>query len=632
MTELGQHQKGRPTSKAGLFEENRVKTTRQPAQELKTIGRSQSPMKNTNLSLTSRVKGFEMIDCLKEPKPDSKKPPIAISIDRTALQLNKEQRMHTAESENIEPSSKKQSDFMNKQVLQHSGAKTGNTQHKDSRSRVQPDYMDDPGEKHRDLAKYIQSMQKRMLGDSQKHAEKITDLQNKRIKQLGNKKVNLKSSASNFSDLKHMTSSGTNLLAALSPLPENNSVSGEQDHGITLNLEAVHSNSYGGHPLGLVSPNNKKSFQVFGEKTAQKPRVILESLESKSQDEAHYLLKPSNGNTQQQPNSKLSRVMGNTNHQAFQPMTPKYESNLVGLSERGKKSRRSPTLAESFNLATNRRLDLGDNLQPRKQIGFESPVMLAKPRPGLAGVPLAGGLGATPVAGGAPNANVAAVQNCKSPPAKKDALKSMIKKDTEINNMHKIDAFLGRDKALQSGKNDLKEKLKKFRNEFNKMDEPDNQPEEGMEHLELKQVIGIGTYAVVNLAKDKNTGEEVAIKLYDRIKLLDPIKHRNFECEVANLRSLTHQNIIKLLDVIEGKKKIVLVMEYVGSSSLFDILALRPKNKLTEQGRWLPYCRSQASLLPDSSGHTIHSHEAHRTSGYQAAEHHCRRQVGCQGH
>ena len=118
MTELGQHQKGRPTSKAGLFEENRVKTTRQPAQELKTIGRSQSPMKNTNLSLTSRVKGFEMIDCLKEPKPDSKKPPIAISIDRTALQLNKEQRMHTAESENIEPSSKKQSDFMNKQVLQ----------------------------------------------------------------------------------------------------------------------------------------------------------------------------------------------------------------------------------------------------------------------------------------------------------------------------------------------------------------------------------------------------------------------------------------------------------------------------------------------------------------------------------
>lgn len=431
-------------------------------------------------------------------------------------------------------------------------------------------------------------MQKRMLGDSQRHAEKITDLQNKRIKQLGTKKVNLKSSASNFSDLKHMTSSGTNLLANLAPKPDNNSVTEEAEHSDAMHYEITQHNAHLGKPLGMVSPSNKKSFQVFGDKASQKPRVVLDSLEAKSQDDSNYMLKPVAGSAQTQVNQKTSRVIGNANQQPVQPMTPKYESTLVGLSERGKKSRRSPTLAESFNLATTRKTDYIEVHPPRKPIGFESPVMGSKNRP-VIGNPVAL---ATPVSVSNPQPPAAqvllapSVQLCKSPPSKKDPLKSMIKKETEINNMHKIDAFLGRDKAIQSGKNDLKEKLKKFRNEFNKLDEPDNQPEEGMEHLDMKQVIGTGTYALVHLARDKHTGDDVAVKLYDRIKLLDPIKQRNFECEVANLRSLSHQNIIKLLDVIEGKKKVVLVMEYIGSHSMYDVLAARPKNKLTEQGRF----------------------------------------------
>ena len=95
----------------------------------------------------------------------------------------------------------------------------------------------------------------------------------------------------------------------------------------------------------------------------------------------------------------------------------------------------------------------------------------------------------------------------------------------------------------------------------------------------------MGAYAVVKYGVDKRTKEPVAIKFYDKVKMLDPIKQRNYEAEVENLNEINHPNVIKLHDVIEGKKKIALVMEYIGSDSLFDHLVNIPKGKLSEPGK-----------------------------------------------
>lgn len=95
----------------------------------------------------------------------------------------------------------------------------------------------------------------------------------------------------------------------------------------------------------------------------------------------------------------------------------------------------------------------------------------------------------------------------------------------------------------------------------------------------------MGSYAVVKYGIDRMTKEPYAIKFYDKVKMMDPIKARNYEAEVANLKELDHSNVIKLIRVIEGKKKLALVMEYIGSSSLFEHLVNAPKGVLTETGK-----------------------------------------------
>ena len=95
----------------------------------------------------------------------------------------------------------------------------------------------------------------------------------------------------------------------------------------------------------------------------------------------------------------------------------------------------------------------------------------------------------------------------------------------------------------------------------------------------------MGSYAVVKYGIDKATKEPVAIKFYEKVKMMDPIKQKNYEEEVANLKDLCHPNIIKLHEVIDGRKKIALVMEYIGSNSLFEHAIESSKGKLTEAGK-----------------------------------------------
>lgn len=116
----------------------------------------------------------------------------------------------------------------------------------------------------------------------------------------------------------------------------------------------------------------------------------------------------------------------------------------------------------------------------------------------------------------------------------------------------------------------------------------------------------MGTYAVVKLGHDTKRKEEVAIKYYDRMKLSDPIKKRNFEAEVENLKLLDNENIIKLYDVLEGRKQIALVMEYVGDKSLFDYLLAAEKGKITEAETKTIFVRLFRALAYTHSNLIVH--------------------------
>lgn len=66
----------------------------------------------------------------------------------------------------------------------------------------------------------------------------------------------------------------------------------------------------------------------------------------------------------------------------------------------------------------------------------------------------------------------------------------------------------------------------------------------------------------------KPTGERVAVKVYDRLKLMDVQRKKSALREIKILSKLNHQNIVKLYESIDSSKYVYLVMEYAIGDSL----------------------------------------------------------------
>jgi len=96
----------------------------------------------------------------------------------------------------------------------------------------------------------------------------------------------------------------------------------------------------------------------------------------------------------------------------------------------------------------------------------------------------------------------------------------------------------------------------------------------------IKQVIGEGTFATVRLAVNKQTGEQVAIKIMEKNKIVQNEDKIRIEREIKVLKNLRHPNIVHLYSVIQTDEKIYLITEYVKGKELFDYIVM--KKKLSE--------------------------------------------------
>jgi serine/threonine protein kinase len=75
---------------------------------------------------------------------------------------------------------------------------------------------------------------------------------------------------------------------------------------------------------------------------------------------------------------------------------------------------------------------------------------------------------------------------------------------------------------------------------------------EQLDEYTIGGVIGKGSYAVVKSALCNANQQRVAIKVYDKVKLHDPMKKKNVQREIAILSKLGHPNIITLIRTIES--------------------------------------------------------------------------------
>ncbi|KAI3643687.1 hypothetical protein MP228_009851 [Amoeboaphelidium protococcarum] len=92
------------------------------------------------------------------------------------------------------------------------------------------------------------------------------------------------------------------------------------------------------------------------------------------------------------------------------------------------------------------------------------------------------------------------------------------------------------------------------------------------------KTLGEGNFAKVKLAKHKITGQEVAIKIIDKMQM-DEQKLSKLYREVRILKLLNHPNVVKMYEVVETRYTIFLVMEYVSGGELYDYLVVHGRMK-----------------------------------------------------
>ncbi|KFK44775.1 hypothetical protein AALP_AA1G301500 [Arabis alpina] len=101
-----------------------------------------------------------------------------------------------------------------------------------------------------------------------------------------------------------------------------------------------------------------------------------------------------------------------------------------------------------------------------------------------------------------------------------------------------------------------------------------------MGKYELGKLLGHGTFAKVYLAQNIKTGENVAIKVIDKEKIMKSGLVAHIKREISILRRVRHPYIVHLLEVMATKSKIYFVMEYVRGGELFNTVA---KGRLPEE-------------------------------------------------
>ncbi|KAF4689156.1 hypothetical protein FOZ60_002027 [Perkinsus olseni] len=104
----------------------------------------------------------------------------------------------------------------------------------------------------------------------------------------------------------------------------------------------------------------------------------------------------------------------------------------------------------------------------------------------------------------------------------------------------------------------------------------------GNANFQLGRSVGQGAYATVRLAHHTPTATNVAVKAYDKVKLLDPQKRKGVKREIKLLERMSHPNIIRFYDALDSTRQILIVTEYVGGGSLHSLLKRRPGRRLDE--------------------------------------------------
>lgn len=135
---------------------------------------------------------------------------------------------------------------------------------------------------------------------------------------------------------------------------------------------------------------------------------------------------------------------------------------------------------------------------------------------------------------------------------------------------------------------------------------------------ELGRTLGEGTFAKVKFARNTETGENVAIKILDKEKILKHKMIGQIKREISTMKLIRHPNVIRMFEVMASKTKIYIVLEFVTGGELFDKIAAKGRLKEDEARKYfqqlinaVDFCHSRGvyhrdlkpeNLLLDANG------------------------------
>ena len=98
----------------------------------------------------------------------------------------------------------------------------------------------------------------------------------------------------------------------------------------------------------------------------------------------------------------------------------------------------------------------------------------------------------------------------------------------------------------------------------------------------MGEKLGEGMFGKVRIGTHILTGEKVAIKLLEKMRILEQADKVRVEREIRILKQMKHSNIIQLYSVIQTSTTIYLVMEYSPGRELFDYIVSKKRLSETE--------------------------------------------------
>ena len=106
-------------------------------------------------------------------------------------------------------------------------------------------------------------------------------------------------------------------------------------------------------------------------------------------------------------------------------------------------------------------------------------------------------------------------------------------------------------------------------------------PETTFENYKIVNIIGKGAYSKVILCQHRLTGKKVAIKAIPKDQITSRYSQEKVLREIYILKTVESEHVIKILEVFESEKNILIVLEYAGGGDLLNYV--RSKGKLHEK-------------------------------------------------